>query len=130
MKCMCTQPSPRFMLSSERVWGNGVRTHVNSKGKVPSTGGSEEDRTHDPASSRTASPTHYRLRYSGPTDVHQSEDGQREPSGKCLASKAHRHKFAQTPTASRFCYCLMNTSSYLRYSSKNPTAILSVLSAS
>ena len=24
-------------------WGNGVKTHVNSEGKIPSTGGSEED---------------------------------------------------------------------------------------
>ena len=29
---------PRFILSSERVFGgNGVRNHVNSKGKIPST---------------------------------------------------------------------------------------------
>ena len=44
--------------------GNGVRTHVNSKGKMPSSGkkfSSEEDRTHGAASSRTASPTHYKL---------------------------------------------------------------------
>ena len=41
--------------------GKGVRTHVNSKGKIPSTGkfSSEEDQTHDAVSSRTASPTHY-----------------------------------------------------------------------
>ena len=39
--------------------GNGVRTHVNSKGKIPSTRGSEEDRTHDDASRSTASSTHY-----------------------------------------------------------------------
>ena len=45
---------------------NGVRTHINSKGKVPSTRSSEEDRNFDTASSRTASPTHYRLNYSGP----------------------------------------------------------------
>ena len=38
MKCMCAQTGPRFILSSERVfWGNGVWTHVNSKGKIPST---------------------------------------------------------------------------------------------
>ena len=47
--------------------GNGVRTHVNSKGKILSTGSSEVDRTHDAASGRTASPTHCRLSYSGPT---------------------------------------------------------------
>ena len=43
---------------------NGVRTHANSMGKILSTGkkfSSEEDRTYDAASSRTASPTHYQL---------------------------------------------------------------------
>ena len=43
-------------------WRNGVRTHVNSKRKIPSTGkkiSTKEDRTRDVASSRTASPTHY-----------------------------------------------------------------------
>ena len=46
----------------KEFWGNGVRTHVNSKGKIHSTGkqfSPEEDGTHDAASSRTASPTHY-----------------------------------------------------------------------
>ena len=33
MECMCPQTRPRFILSSERVLGNGVRTQVNSKGK-------------------------------------------------------------------------------------------------
>ena len=50
----------------KEFWGSGVRTHVNSKGKYPSTGGSEEVQTRDAASRRTASPTHYRLSYSGP----------------------------------------------------------------
>ena len=45
---------------------NGVRTHVNSKGKIPSTGKILEDRTHDAASSRTASLTHCQLSCSGP----------------------------------------------------------------
>ena len=40
---------------------DGVRTHVNSKEKIPSTGNTEEDQTYDAASSRTASPTHYQL---------------------------------------------------------------------
>ena len=70
----------------KEFWGNGVRTHVNSKGKIPSTGkillrggwdprrcikqdsqpntlpasySPEEDGTQDPASSRTVSPTLY-----------------------------------------------------------------------
>ena len=39
---------------------------VTPRGKIPSTGGSEEGRTRDAASRRTASPTHYRLSYTGP----------------------------------------------------------------
>ena len=35
MECMCALTRPQFMLLSERVWGNGVRTHVNSKEKSP-----------------------------------------------------------------------------------------------
>ena len=34
--------------------GNGVRNHVNSKGKIPTTGGSEEVGTRDATSLRTA----------------------------------------------------------------------------
>ena len=40
MECMCAQTGPRVILSAERVWGNGVRSHVNSKGKIPSSGSS------------------------------------------------------------------------------------------
>ena len=39
--------------------GNGVRTHVDSKGKFPSTRGSEEGVPRAAASHRTVSPTHY-----------------------------------------------------------------------
>ena len=44
----------------EEFLGNGVRIHVVSKGKILSTGGSEEDQTQDTASHRTVSqtPTH------------------------------------------------------------------------
>ena len=38
MECMCAWTRPRFILSSERVLGNGLRTHVNFQGKVPSFG--------------------------------------------------------------------------------------------
>ena len=48
--------------------GNGVRTHFNSKGKIPSTGNSGKDRTRNTASCRTASPTYYRLSFSCPPD--------------------------------------------------------------
>ena len=64
--CMCAQTRPRFVLSPERVLGNGIRTHVHFKGIIPSTGGSYQDRIHDAASRRTASPTHCLLSYSGP----------------------------------------------------------------
>ena len=37
--------------------GNGVRNYVNSKGPIPSTGGSEEVGTRDAASRRTANAT-------------------------------------------------------------------------
>ena len=46
--------------------GHGVRTHVNSKGKILATGDSEEVRTCDAVLCRTVSPAHYRLSYSGP----------------------------------------------------------------
>ena len=53
----------------KELGGNGVRNHVNSKGIIPSTIGSEEARARDAASRRTASPTHYRLSYSGPAEA-------------------------------------------------------------
>ena len=39
--------------------GSGVRTHVTSQVKIPSTEGSDVVRTRDAASRRTASPAHY-----------------------------------------------------------------------
>ena len=45
--------------------GNGVRIPVNSKGKLPSTGGLEEGWTHGTATRGTVGPTHYWLSYSG-----------------------------------------------------------------
>ena len=46
---------------AKEFWGNGVRTHVNSKERNPSNGKfpPEEDQTHNTASRRTAGPTHY-----------------------------------------------------------------------
>ena len=41
--------------------GNGVKNNVNSKGKIPSTEGSDKVRSRFAASHRTASMTHYRL---------------------------------------------------------------------
>ena len=84
MDRMCEQTGPQFILSSERVWGNGVRTHVNSKGKIPFTGKkspSEEDRTHNAASSRTVSLTHFQRAIPAPTGMtQQGKNGQRSPN--------------------------------------------------
>ena len=87
MECMCTRTRSRCILSSERVFGNGFRIRVNSKGKIPSTSiwvrsvsssyreatsrkipstENQEGRTHDTVSCRTVNPTHFSLSYSGP----------------------------------------------------------------
>ena len=50
----------------KEVLGNGVRTHVNSKVKTPSTRGSEEGQTWDTASPWTVNPSHYQLSCSDP----------------------------------------------------------------
>ena len=71
MECMCAQIRSWFILSSERVLGNGVRTHANSQGKNPRTGGSELGGTRDAASHRTASTIHYRLSYPGPRQTNE-----------------------------------------------------------
>ena len=65
MECICAQTRPWSILSSKRVLGNGVRTNVNCKGKIPSTGGTEQGGTCDGVSHRTVSPTHCQLNYSG-----------------------------------------------------------------
>ena len=57
--------------------GNGVKTHVNSKGKIPSTGGSEEGWTCDSASCRTENPTHSWLSYSSP-DCNSTKNEEKE----------------------------------------------------
>ena len=57
MQCMCAQTRPRFILSSKRVFlgfflflggGGGGRTHVNYKGKIPSTGKNSPKTTVEP----------------------------------------------------------------------------------
>ena len=62
----CVHTQELSLYSHLKVLGNGVRTHNNSNGKIPSTEGSEEDRTCDTASCRTASPTHYQMIHSSP----------------------------------------------------------------
>ena len=49
---------------SKEFFENGVRTHVNSKGQIPFTSSSEEDRTHDTSSRRTVAQHTSDLSYS------------------------------------------------------------------
>ena len=65
----CTDCTSAYTLIQKSL-GNGVNTHGNSKGKIPSTGGSGEGRTLDTLSRRTTSPTHYGLSYPGPFICH------------------------------------------------------------
>ena len=50
--------------------GSEVRTHVNSKGTIPSTGGSEKGWKCEAASRRTANPTHHQPSYGKVTNFH------------------------------------------------------------
>ena len=50
----------------KELWGNGVRTHVNAKGKFPLPEAQRRIELQRCASGRTASPTYYRLSYSRP----------------------------------------------------------------
>ena len=65
MKCMCAQTRPRFILSSERVFGGmEFEPMLTPRGKSPLPEMSpEEDRTRDAVDSE---PKHYQLSYSGP----------------------------------------------------------------
>ena len=62
MECMCAQARAQLYSHPKDFLGNGVRTLVRSKGKIPSTRGSEEDQPPNTVLHRTASPTHYQLR--------------------------------------------------------------------
>ena len=66
MECMCVQTRPWFILSSERVLGNGVKPMLAPREKFPLPDCFEQGRTSDAASHRIANPTHYPLSCSGP----------------------------------------------------------------
>ena len=51
----------------KEFWRNGVRTHVNSKRKIPP----EEVRTRAAALSRTVSPTHFQRAIPAPKNINQ-----------------------------------------------------------
>ena len=61
MECMCAQARPQFILSSESFCGMESEPMLTPREKSPLQEilSPEEVRTHDAASSRTASPTHY-----------------------------------------------------------------------
>ena len=70
MECMCAQTRPRFILSSERVlreWSSEPMLTPREKSPLWEKF-SEEDRTHNAASGRAASPT-LPTSYSGPSQV-------------------------------------------------------------
>ena len=48
IECKCAQTRPWFILTCERVWGNEVRTHVYSNGKLLSTGKKSPQRRIEP----------------------------------------------------------------------------------
>ena len=73
MECMCAKTRPRFILSSERVWGDGVRIHVSSKAKIPSTGKTSPQRRIEPTTrhhAATTNPTYYQRANPAPTPNH------------------------------------------------------------
>ena len=71
-KYKCAQTRPQLKLSPDRVWGRmESETMLTPRAKIPSTRSSEEVRTRHAASIMAASPTHYRLSYSGPHSAKQ-----------------------------------------------------------
>ena len=81
MECMCAQTRPRSVLSSKRVLG-GMESEPmltpREKVPLPEKVSPEEDRTHDTASRRTASPTHYQWAIAAPyrgLNLHSSAGG-------------------------------------------------------
>ena len=71
--------------------GNGVRSYVDSKRKIPSTRGSEADQTHNTASHKTASPIHYPLSYSGPMSLNANMHPWKTEQHKSLSLGRKKH---------------------------------------
>ena len=67
----------------KEFWAAGVRTHVNSKRKIPSTGGSEKIGSHDAASCRTASPKTLPIElFRPPTEKQNRGSAEHKPTDK------------------------------------------------
>ena len=99
------RPDLSLHFDLKEMWGNGVRTHGNSKGKIPSTGGSEEDHTCN-AAFRTASPTHYRLSYSGPRDQHNVPTSQQQSQVSGVSSTLFQTQMRRACPTCWWCSCL------------------------
>ena len=85
-----------FPYPKEVFLGNGIRIHVNSKGKNPLYRkiSSEEDQTHDVASSRTTSPTHCQRAIPAPKNLLNRTAPRRAESPKPLQSESFSFTFS------------------------------------
>ena len=82
MKCMCAQTRPRFILSSEGVFGGmEFEPMLTPREKSPLPKMSpEEDRTRDTVDSE---PKHYQLSYSSPQIIFQCDDDDDDDDDDC-----------------------------------------------
>ena len=74
IKCMCAQTKNLGLYSHRKeCWRNGVRTHVNSKGKIPSIGKKSPKRRIKPTTLHQAGQQtqNFTTSYSGPYCIHQ-----------------------------------------------------------
>ena len=69
MECVRAQTRPWFILLSKRVSGNRVRTHVDSKGKIPSIGRLRRGSNPRCCNMQNNNPSHNRLSYPGPLNT-------------------------------------------------------------
>ena len=71
---VCTDSTSVYTPIRKSFQGVESEPMLTSKGKIPSTGGSEEGRTRNAESRSTVSSTHYRLSYSGPKRPSDTSD--------------------------------------------------------
>ena len=75
---VCTDKNSVYTLIRKSFWGFESEPMLTprEKSSLPEKFSPEEDQTHDAASSRTASPTHNQLSYSGPSKIIQNKTAQ------------------------------------------------------
>ena len=79
-------------------------SHVNCKGNIPSTWGSEQGRTLDPEWRRTVSHSHYRLSYSDPSwDISCTRIINIFASGERCVRLSNRPKFTDVKQYTKIC---------------------------